>query len=110
MRILKLTLNAKQDLAHWKQTDNQRYDKIKRMLEQICISPKTGIGKPEALKYEWSGYWSRRIDKKNRLVYRFDDDFIYLAQAKGHYPSPPDELILEVHDFNNSGNKISISK
>ena len=105
MRILKLTLNAKQDLAYFKQTDNQRYDKIKRMLEQICTTPTTGIGKPEALKYEWSGYWSRRIDKKNRLVYRFDDDFIYLVQAKGHYPSPPDESGLDNSELNNNTNQ-----
>jgi len=43
------------------------------MLEQICTTPKTGIGKPEALKYEWS----LRIERENRLVYRFDDDCIY---------------------------------
>lgn len=107
MRILKLTLNAKQELANWKQTDNQRYEKIKRMLEQICITPKTGIGKPEALKYEWSGYWSRRIDRENRLVYRFDDDYIYLVQAKGHYPSPPDESALNDAALNDNANQSS---
>ena len=62
-----------EELANWKQTDNLWYDKIKRMLEQICTTPKTGIGKPEALKYEWS----LRIERENRLVYRFDDDCIY---------------------------------
>jgi len=95
MRILQLIHNAKQDLAYWKQTDSQRYNKIKRMLEQICVTPKTGIGKPEGLKYKWSGYWSRRIDRENRLVYKFDDDFIYVVQAKGHYPCLPDEFEIE---------------
>jgi toxin YoeB len=107
MRILKLTLNAKQELANWKQIDNQRYDKIKRMLEQICTTPKTGIGKPEALKYEWSGYWSRRIDQENRLVYRFDDDYIYLVQAQGHYPNPLDESTLKDADLNGNANQSS---
>ncbi|MCK5536858.1 MAG: Txe/YoeB family addiction module toxin [Bacteroidales bacterium] len=69
MRLLKLTKNAKQELANWKQTDIKRYNKIKKILEQICITPKTGIVKPEALKYKWTGYWSRRIDRKNRLFY-----------------------------------------
>jgi len=95
MRKLKLTLNAKQDLAYWKKTDKQRYNKITRMLEQICVTPKTGIGKPEGLKYKWSGYWSRRIDKENRLVYKFDDDLVCMFQAKGHYPSPPNESEIE---------------
>ena len=104
MRILKLTHNAKQDLAYWKQADNQRYNKIKRMLEQICTTPKTGIGKPEGLKYQWSGYWSRRIDKENRLVYKFDDDFVYVAQAKGHYPNPPDESEMEDVEPNGDAN------
>jgi toxin YoeB len=107
MRILKITLNAKQELANWKQTDNQRYNKIKRMLEQICATPKTGIGKPEALKYEWSGYWSRRIDRENRLVYRFDDDYIHIVQAKGHYPNPPDESTLKDAELNDNANQTS---
>ena len=101
MRILKLTPNAKQDLAYWKLADNQRYNKIKRMLEQICMTPKTGIGKPEGLKPKWSGYWSRRIDRENRLVYTFDDDFICITQAKGHYPSPPDDSEIKDAQLDN---------
>jgi len=95
MRKLKLTPHAKQDLVYWKQKDSQRYNKIKRMLEQICMTPKIGIGKPEGLKYKWSGYWSRRIDRENRLVYKFDDNLVYLVQAKGHYPNPPDDYEIE---------------
>ena len=91
MRLFKITPHARQELANWRQLDSKKYQKIKRMLEQIATSPTTGIGKPEALKYQWSGYWSRRIDQNNRLVYRFDDDFVYVVQAKGHYSQPPDE-------------------
>jgi len=101
MRKLKITPNAKQDLAYWKQVDSQRYDKIKRMLEQICITSKTGIGKPEGLKYKWSGYWSRRIDREHRIVYKFDDELVYVVQAKGHYPSPPDEFEIENAELSN---------
>jgi len=80
MRLLKITPHAAQDLAYWKRTDSKKYQRIKRMLEQIGTDPTTGIGKPEALKYQWSGYWSRRIDQTNRLVYKFDDNFVYVVQ------------------------------
>jgi toxin YoeB len=60
-------------------------------MRKLKLTPKIGIGKPEGLKYKWSGYWSRRIDRENRLVYKFDDNLVYLVQAKGHYPNPPDE-------------------
>jgi toxin YoeB len=79
MRLLKITPHAAQDLAYWKRTDSKKYQQIKRMLEQIGTDPITGIGKPEALKYQWSGYWSRRIDQTNRLVYKFDDNFVYVV-------------------------------
>jgi len=91
MRLFKITPHARQELADWKQLDSKKYEKIKRMLEQVATSPTAGIGKPEALKYQWSGYWSRRIDQNNRLVYRFDDDIVYVVQAKGHYSRLPDE-------------------
>jgi hypothetical protein len=77
------------------------------MLEQICMTPKTGIAKPEGLKYKWSGYWSRRIDRENRLVYKFDDESVSVVQAKGHYPSPPDESEIEDAKLDNHANKAS---
>jgi len=85
MRRLQFTSVALEDLKYWKETDEKTYNKIKRMIEQIRITPKTGIGKPEPLKYEWSGYWSRRITKEHRLVYCSDDEVVIIAQARYHY-------------------------
>jgi toxin YoeB len=59
--------------------------KIKELLQAIQESPYTGIGKPEALKYELSGKWSRRINHEHRLVYSIADDQINVYSLKGHY-------------------------
>jgi len=85
MRKLQLTSVALEDLKYWKETDEKIYHKIKRIIEQIRIYPRIGIGKPEPLKYEWSGYWSRRINKEHRIVYCFDDSVVIIAQARYHY-------------------------
>lgn len=79
MRKLQLTSVALEDLKYWKEKDEKIYHKIKCIIEQIRISPKIGIGKPEPLKYEWSGYWSRRINKEHRIVYCFDDNVVIIA-------------------------------
>jgi len=85
MRRLQLTSAALEDLKYWKETQEKIYQKIKHIIEQIRIDPTTGIGKPEPLKYEWAGYWSRRINEKHRLVYRFDNECVIIAQARYHY-------------------------
>jgi toxin YoeB len=61
--------------------------KIRDIIEELGLHPTTGIGKPEELKYELTGYWSRRIDKKNRLIYRIEEEKItvVVASAYGHY-------------------------
>ena len=70
-----LTEQAKQDYRKLKSTHNAAYiQRIERMLHQLKESPTVGIGHPEPLKHELSGYWSRRIDRPNRLVYRIDED------------------------------------
>ncbi len=55
------------------------------MVEECRRTPKEGIGKPEALRGNLSGYWSRRIDEKNRLIYQFSDDELTVFSLKGHY-------------------------
>ncbi|EDN67365.1 Addiction module toxin, Txe/YoeB [Beggiatoa sp. PS] len=89
MRKLRIMSTAKLDIEHWKQTDDKIYQKLKRLTEQLRLTPKTGIGKPEALKHQLSGLWSRRIDKENRLIYSFDDEYVYLWQARFHYVNVP---------------------
>jgi toxin YoeB len=59
--------------------------KIRNLLESIQETPTEGIGKPEALKYNLSGFWSRRIDKENRIVYKIVEDTIWVYSLKGHY-------------------------
>lgn len=80
------TLDAKEDLDYWKKTNNQKVlKKIRQLIESIQISPSKGIGKPEALKNNFSGCWSRRIDLEHRIIYEITDDFIYILSLKGHY-------------------------
>ena len=55
------TRQALEDLAHWDDNDRRVASRIRQLVEQIEQQPFTGIGKPEPLRYEWSGYWSRRI-------------------------------------------------
>lgn len=60
---------ALEDLQFWKQSGNITIqNRIKKLLESIQETPFEGIGKPEALKHNWSGYWSRRINKEHRLI------------------------------------------
>lgn len=70
----------------------QQFIQDRRMLKRILVLIKdidrngyTGIGKPEPLKWEWSGYWSRRIDDDNRIVYKLEDGVIRIAQCGSHY-------------------------
>ena len=94
-RGLKRTPKAADEIRAWKQSDEKKYFKIRKMCEEMQIDPKKGTGKPEPLKHDFTEFWSRRIDKENRLVYTFDDDFICIIQAKGHYSSPPDDSEIE---------------
>ena len=83
---IELTSDAKEDLAHWKNTRNEKIlQRIKQLIDSIAETPFQGIGKPEALKYNLSGKWSRRIDKENRIVYQIKDKIIYIHSLKGHY-------------------------
>ena len=61
--------------------------KIKQLLESIIINPYEGIGKPEPLKHQYSGYWSRRINKEHRLIYKLfeEENRIEIYSLKGHY-------------------------
>jgi len=80
------TKNAADDLAFWKRNDSKVVKRIKELIESIKIDPFTGIGKPEPLKYNLSGCWSRRITGDNRLVYRIKDkNEVIILQCRYHY-------------------------
>ena len=73
------------DFMEWVREDRKTARKINNLLKDIERNGHEGIGKPEPLRHNMSGYWSRRITDKDRLIYRFDDTAIYIAACKGYY-------------------------
>lgn len=71
--------------THWQTQDKKTIKRINALIKDIQRSPFEGIGKPEALKGNLSGFWSRRIDETNRLVYKEKDGAIIIASCWGHY-------------------------
>lgn len=85
-RKLDFSEKAQEDIAYWKHTGNiQIQKKIQALLLSILDTPFQGIGKPEALKYDLSGSWSRRIYHEHRIVYQVEEDIIKIESLKGHY-------------------------
>lgn len=76
---------AFEEYLYWQAQDKRTLKRINNLLKDIARSPFEGIGKPEGLKNALSGYWSRRIDDTNRLVYRVEKEIIEVYQCKGHY-------------------------
>jgi toxin YoeB len=73
------------DYLYWQQTDKAMLRRINALIRDIQRDPFAGIGKPEPLKFNFSGYWSRRIDDEHRVVYKvIDDEEIIIAQLRGH--------------------------
>ncbi len=81
---LKWDEDAWSDYLHWQTQDKKTQKKINSLLIDIMRSPFDGTGKPEPLKYR-QGYWSRRIDETNRVVYKVEDDTVAIASVRGHY-------------------------
>ena len=77
--------NAWDDYLYWQKTDKKTLKRINNLIKDIQRSPFAGIGKPEPLKHAFSGYWSRRIDSKHRLVYKIEEDALLIAQLRYHY-------------------------
>ncbi len=74
------------DIEFWKKSGNKTVQsKITKLLESICITPYSGIGKPEPLKHELSGYWSRRITDEHRLIYIISENRIKVISIRFHY-------------------------
>lgn len=83
---LDFTDKAKEDIAAHKKTGNKAIlNKLLNLLEELSEHPFTGTGKPESLKHNLSGMWSRRINKEHRLVYEVKEDVVFILSAKGHY-------------------------
>ena len=73
------------DIAHWLKNDPRLLKKIIQLLENIQQTPYEGLGKPESLKHELQGYWSRRIDAEHRLIYRIEEHSIIVISCRYHY-------------------------
>ena len=76
---------AWQDYIYWQSQDKKTLKRINKLIQNTLVTPFDGIGKPEPLKEDLSGYWSRRIDETNRLVYRVDDEYIKVISCRYHY-------------------------
>ncbi len=76
---------ALKDLKYWKQNNKPIYKKIFKLLSDIENNPFSGIGKPEPLKENLSGWWSRRINHEHRLVYKIEEDVIVILSCRYHY-------------------------
>lgn len=85
VRKIVLTATAREDLIFWEETNPKIIQKINAILESILVDPQNGIGKPEKLKYELSGAWSRRINHKDRIVYQIRVDTVIVLQLRDHY-------------------------
>ncbi len=84
---LDLTETAQEHWRFWTKNDKKTAQRILSLFANMQETPYSGLGKPEALRYEWSGYYSRRIDQKNRIVYQVDEEqrAIIVHRLRHHY-------------------------
>jgi toxin YoeB len=80
-----LTPTALDDLRYWLKTDKRQADRILSLLEEIRRTPFEGTGKPEPLRFQLAGCWSRRIDREHRLVYQVEETEIIVIACRFHY-------------------------
>ncbi len=77
--------NAWDDYLYWQKTDKKTLNRINTLIKETKRAPFEGIGKPEPLKHSLAGYWSRRINAEDRMVYKATDDAVLIAQLRYHY-------------------------
>lgn len=74
-----------EDYLHWQQADKSMLKKINSLIREIIRTPFEGTGKPEPLKHNLAGWWSRRLNLEHRLVYRVENDSVIILQCRYHY-------------------------
>ncbi|MCP3922844.1 MAG: Txe/YoeB family addiction module toxin [Desulfobacterales bacterium] len=84
-RKLAWTDEAWKDYVYWQSQDKKTLRRINNLIKKTKREPFVGIGKPEPLKENLSGFWSRRIDETNRLVYAVTDDYLTIISCRYHY-------------------------
>ena len=77
--------NALEDLRYWLRNDRKTLERILALFDEVQRSPFEGKGKPEPLKHELRGFWSRRITDEHRLVYRVTEDYVFIHSCRFHY-------------------------
>jgi len=82
---LEFKSQAFEDLQYWVQQNPKMARRLLRLIEETRRDPFGGTGRPEPLRGELSGWWSKRIDQEHRLIYRMENDRLIIAQARGHY-------------------------
>jgi toxin YoeB len=85
MRNIEFVPAAFKEYQHWIETDRRMALRIGDLIRDILREPYNGIGKPEPLKYQFAGCWSRRIDNEHRLVYKITDESIIIFSCYSHY-------------------------
>ncbi len=85
MRRISFLPEAFEDFNQWSRENRKIYSRITELIKDVGRNPFSGIGKPEPLKYELKGLWSRRITDEHRLVYKVGDDEILIYSCKFHY-------------------------
>ena len=74
-----------EDYLYWQAENQKILKRVNNLIKDVNRNGFTGVGKPEPLEGNWNGYWSRRIDDKNRLVYKIENGIITIAQCRSHY-------------------------
>ena len=83
--ILSWAEEAWEDYLYWQGANKKTLKRINALIKDAKRHPFDGLGDPEPLRHNWSGYWSRRIDREHRLVYKPADDSIVIVQCRYHY-------------------------
>jgi toxin YoeB len=84
-RNVSFTKDGWEEYQYWLNQDKKTLKKINKLINEVCRTPFNGSGKPEPLKENYAGYWSRRIDKQNRLIYSVSDTDITIVGCRFHY-------------------------
>jgi len=83
--ILSWAETAWEDYLYWQTNDKKVLNHINLLISDIKRHPFIGLGDPEPLRHNWTGYWSRRIDREHRIIYKTTDDALIIAQCRYHY-------------------------
>lgn len=85
IKDIKWDIDAWEEYLYWQSEDKKVLRRINQLIKDIARNPFDGIGKPEPLKGNLTGLWSRRIDEKHRIVYMIENESVLIFSCKGHY-------------------------